>query len=274
MRVALRRAAHQIFDSPKILDDPLALRIIGDEEARKLKATAAMEQNRVSRAFRAFMAVRSRYAEDQLARAVSRGAMQYVVLGAGLDTFAYRNPFPEGNLRVFEVDHPATQEWKREKLAAAAIAIPATLSFAPVDFERQTLEEGLEAAGFDLRKPAFFSWLGVTMYLTEGAVMKTLDFVASLPRGGGIAFDYAVPKHALGFLGRLAFEAISNRVAGAGEPFRTFFEPRTLVTKLSEIGFQSIEDLGTEELNARYFGGRRDGLRVGGSLARLIGAEV
>ena len=202
MRVVLRRAAHQLFDNPKVLDDPVALSIVGPEAVSKLGAEPGGYRGRVGRALRAFMAVRSRFAEDELARSVGRGTTQYVVLGAGLDTFAYRNPYGEGMLRVFEVDYPATQEWKRRRLAAGAIPIPSSLTFAPVDFERQTLPDGLRDAGFDPRKPAFFSWLGVTMYLTREAISSTFRFVASTPPGGGIALDYAIPRSSLGWVGR------------------------------------------------------------------------
>src|ERR1700722_14335216 len=119
MRVAVRRAAHQLLDRPRVLDDPIALPIIGREAAAKLETEQANKGFRVARNFRAFMAVRSRYAEDQLAGAIGRGAKQYVILGAGLDTFAYRNPYDRSGLQVFEVDYPATQEWKRAQLVAA-----------------------------------------------------------------------------------------------------------------------------------------------------------
>ena len=152
-RVAIRRAAHQLLDNPKVLDDPLALRIIGSEAADELRSNPK-EHHAFSRAFRAFMAARSRYAEDELARAVAHGVRQYVVLGAGLDTFAYRNPHP--GLRVFEVDHPSTQTWKREQLQAADIPIPPSLTFVPIDFEKQTLADGLENSGLDANSPHSF----------------------------------------------------------------------------------------------------------------------
>src|SRR5271165_2143734 len=136
LRVAIRRAAHQLIDSPRILEDPIAVRLIGSGYARDMER--AMEP--VARDFRAFMAVRSRYAEDRLAEAVDAGAEQYVLLGAGLDTFAYRNPFP--GLRVFEVDFPATQEWKRALLMEAEIELPASLTFVSLDFERKALAVG------------------------------------------------------------------------------------------------------------------------------------
>lgn len=274
LRVAMRRAAHQLFDNPKVLDDPVALRIIGPAAAEKLEAGRFRERSGLARGLRAFMAARSRYAEDALARSIERGAKQYVVLGAGLDTFAYRNPYGESALRVFEVDYPATQEWKRQRLAEARIAIPPSVTFAPVDFEHQTLAEGLRLAGFDAAKATFFSWLGVTMYLTEEAVMSTFGFIAATPPGGGVAFDYALPRSSLNLLGRLALDAMMSRVAAAGEPFRTFFDPAALAERLRGIGFSSVEDVGTDELNARYFKDRTDKLRVAGRLGRLMSAEV
>ena len=274
MGVAMRRAAHQLFDAPLVLNDPVAVPIVGTEAAARLKRGSRKHDGRIARSIRAFVAVRSRVAEDELARAIGRGVTQYVVLGAGLDTFAYRNPYPASALRVFEVDHPATQAWKRKKLAAARIGVPSSVTFAPVDFERQTLADGLERAGFDRQAPAFFSWLGVTMYLTAEAVTSTLAFVVSTPRGGGLVFDYAVPRLSLGWAGRLALAALSWRVAAAGEPFRTFFAPRALHGQLAGLGFQSMTDLGGDELNARDFVGRSDGLRVSGRLGRVMSAEV
>jgi methyltransferase (TIGR00027 family) len=274
LRVAMRRAAHQLFDNPKVLDDPIALRIVGPKAAAKLKTERGTEFGRFGLGIRAFMAARSRFAEDALARSIARGATQYVVLGAGLDTFAYRNPYAESLLRVFEVDFPATQEWKRRQLQEAGIAIPPSVTFAPVDFEHQTLAEGLRLVGFDSAKATFFSWLGVTMYLTEDAAMSTFGFIASTPRGGGVAFDYTVPRASLSWLGRLALDAMSRRVAAAGEPFRTHFDPATLAELLRGMGFKAIEDLGADEINARYFKDRADKLRIIGRLGRLMSAEL
>jgi methyltransferase (TIGR00027 family) len=271
-RVALRRAAHQILDDPKVFADPLALAIVGPEGETALQVEGRKLRTPVARAFRAFMAVRSRYAEDGLAAAVESGVRQYVVLGAGLDTFAYRNPFAD--LRVFEVDHPATQAWKRRRLEAGKISIPPSLTFAPVDFENQTLTDGLSRAGFHPDQPAFFSWLGVVPYLTRSAAMETFRFVGSLPAGSAIAFDYALPPESLNLVQRLALKALADRVAAAGEPFRTFFEPSALMSEIRPMGFGSFDDLGTEEINARYFNGRSDGLRVNGGIGRLMKAAV
>lgn len=269
LRVAVRRAAHQLLDSPRVFEDPLALAIIGTEQAAKL-STPEESENRASR-FRAFMAVRSRFAEDELARAVAWGTRQYVILGAGLDTFAYRNPFPD--LRVFEVDHPATQAWKRHRLEAAAIALPESLTFVPVDFQKQTFVDGLRGAGFELREAAFFSWLGVTPYLPSETVLATLKSIVSLSPQNGVAFDFAVPRSSLDQRSHAGFDFLASRVAAAGEPFQGFFEPAELVRQLGDMGFGHIEDLDADAINARYFKDRQDGLRVSGALGHLICAR-
>jgi methyltransferase (TIGR00027 family) len=270
-RVAIRRAAHQLLDKPKVLDDPLALRIIGAEAAHDLRSNPK-EHHAFSRAFRAFMAARSRYAEDELARAVVQGVRQYVILGAGLDTFAYRSP--HSGLRVFEVDHPSTQAWKREQLQAAGITIPPSLTFVPIDFEQQTLAGGLEHSGFKGNAGAFFSWLGVTPYLTREACMTTLSFIANMPAGSGVVFDFAVEPALLKPGQRQALDALSKRVARYGEPFQLFFDPEKLQDELTNLGFHRTELLQGKELNARYFKDRTDGLLVRGALGHLMSAWV
>jgi methyltransferase (TIGR00027 family) len=270
-RVAVRRAAHQLLDQPRVLDDPLALRIIGSDAEEELRSNPK-EHHAFSRAFRAFMAARSRYAEDELARAVAQGVAQYVVLGAGLDTFAYRNPHTD--LRVFEVDHPATQVWKREQLHAASIAIPPSLTFVPIDFELQTLGDGLAHSGFNASAAAFFSWLGVTPYLTREACMTTLSFISRLPASSGVVFDFAIDPALLNAGQRQALDALAQRVARYGEPFQLFFDPAKLQDELKSMGFHRIEFLQGKELNARYFKGRDDGLLVRGSIGHLMAAWV
>jgi methyltransferase (TIGR00027 family) len=274
-RVAMRRAAHQILDAdPKVLDDPIALKILSPQSRARVAEEPPLVPAIAGKYMRAFMVARSRFAEDELARAISCGAAQYVILGAGLDTFAYRNPYPESQLRVFEVDFPATQDWKRDRLAAAGISIPPSLTFAPIDFEKQTLADGLAAAGFDPAKITFFSWLGVIMYLTRDAAMSTLKFIAGTPPGGAVVFDYSVARESLNFFQRLALDRLMRRVEAAGEPFRLFFNPSDLAAELHALGFSNLEDLGVPEINARYFANRSDGLRVGGGLGRLICARI
>jgi methyltransferase (TIGR00027 family) len=201
---------------------------------------------------RIFIAVRTRFAEDALAAAVDRGVRQLVVLGAGLDTFAYRNPFA-GRLTVFEVDHPATQAWKRQRLANAGIAFPASLLFAPVDFERHTLAEGLAAAGFDYNAPAFFTWLGVVPYLTQEAIWSTLRFIAGMPNGAHVVFDYANPPESLAPETRAYHDNRAARVAALGEAWLSYFDTGELHHKLIALGFNAIEDLGPAQIAARYF---------------------
>ena len=190
LRAAAHRAAHQVIEGGRVFADPLAVAVLGEAPGAVFGADL---ERPATRSMRLFIAARSRFAEESLAAAVARGVRQYVVLGAGLDTFAHRNPFAEAGLRVFEVDYPATQAWKRERLAAAGLVTPTSLTFAPVDFERQTLAEGLANAGFDPAAPAFFSWLGVTVYLTRAAVMETLAFIAARPAGSEVVFDYGEP---------------------------------------------------------------------------------
>jgi methyltransferase (TIGR00027 family) len=197
---------------------------------------------------------------------------QYVVLGAGLDTFAYRNP--HSGLRVFEVDHPATQAWKRERLEAAGIAIPTSLTFAPIDFERRTLADGLGQSGFNGSAAAFFSWLGVTPYLTREACLVTLSFIAKMPAGSGVVFDFAVDPALLNLGQRMALKALSKRVAAVGEPFQLFFDPEKLQGEMKGMGFRRTEFLQGKELNARYFKDRKDGLLVRGSIGHLMAAWV
>ena len=257
----MRRAAHQILDIPPVFNDPLALRIVDGE-------TSGSDQG----AFRAFMAVRSRFSEEKLAQAVSRGATQCVVLGAGLDTFAYRNP--HSGLHVYEVDHPATQAWKRHRLDKTGIAIPASMTFVPVDFETQTLRGGLAQAGFRFDRITFFSWLGVVPYLTDEAFESTLRFIASMPKGSGVVFDYGTTRESLSPNERAARDVLAAKVAAAGEPFILFLDPGELSARLQALGFAEPEDLGARELNARYFRDRADGLKLVGSSGHILSATV
>ena len=256
LRVAIRRAAHQIADRPRVLEDPIAVGLLGRGFARDMERA----MHPVARDFRLFMAARSRYAEDRLAAAAAEGVTQYVVLGAGLDTFAYRNPFP--GLRVFEVDFPATQQWKREMLAEAGMGLPERLTFVPLDFEHKTLAEGLGEAGFDAGSAAFFGWLGVVPYLTLDAFRATLASIGRLPAGTAVSFDYAFSPETLSPKRRLVFNALSARVAAAGEPFRLFFAPEELEQELRSAGFNRIEQADSDRLNELYFKDRADGLKL------------
>jgi methyltransferase (TIGR00027 family) len=259
---AIERAAHQILDHPKIFDDPLALRIIGAEAEAKLRSRLELFQSAAQRSIRAFMAIRSRYAEDELARSIERGVRQYVILGAGLDTFAYRNPFGE-SLRVFEVDHPASQASKLSYLEKAAISVPNSVTFVPVDFETEILADALGRSGFRSDEPTFFCWLGVVRYLSRETVMSVLGSIVSSARAGSeIVFSFSFypspPRRIL----RAAYRAI-KKLAGKRSDFRaTYFNPSSLANDLKRMGFADAEILGLKEMNALYCADRTDGLRV------------
>jgi len=269
LRVALRRAAHQLYDAPPlVLDDPIAVPILGETYAEELRRTPTRPDRPFSVGLRAFLVARSRYAEDTLARAVAQGITQYVLLGAGLDTFAHRNPYPR--LRVFEVDHPVTQRWKRELLQTSGLPAPANLTYAPVDFERESLPEQLHNAGFDTQAPAFFAWLGVVPYLTLEAFRSTIAYIGARPAGSGVVLDYGQPRSALPLLEKLAHDSLAARVLLAGEPFQLFFTPAEIAAELTH--FRNIEDIGSAEINARYFANRTDDLKLRGSAGRLLSA--
>jgi methyltransferase (TIGR00027 family) len=177
-------------------------------------------------------------------------------------------------LRVFEVDHPATQEMKRHLILESEIPMPSGLTFVPVDFERESLHEKLQDAGFDFSSRGFVSWLGVVPYLTRAAAMETFRVIGCFAPGSEIVFDYALPPSLAGITERLAFGVLAKRVAAAGEPFQTYFEPSELQQELSLLNFKTFENLDPDEINARYFSGRSDGLKIYGSLARLMTART
>jgi methyltransferase (TIGR00027 family) len=267
--MALHRAAHQLLDEPLVFDDPFALPIIGENGSRTIRERAAW--HRANAPIRAYTIGRSRYTEDALAEAVRARVGQYVVLGAGLDTFAYRNPH---GLRVIEADSPATQAWKRSLLSRAGIAIPHSLRFAPIDFENETLAEGLAKAGFRPDAPAFFSFLGVAVFLAPETLARVARFVAALPKGSALVFDYGVPADALDADQLAERRTMAAELARVGEPMRSFFDTDALAQALRHLGYREIEDLGYREMNARYFAGRADGLQVGRNGRRLIHARV
>jgi methyltransferase (TIGR00027 family) len=246
---AAHRAAHQLLEHGRLFADPLALRVLGEPEDALLRDADAHPERRK---LRLFIAVRTRFAQDALAAAVAAGVRQLVILGAGLDTFAYRNPFGE-RLAVFEVDHPATQHWKRAQLTAAGIALPSWLTFTPVDFEREQLAERLAASGFDPRVRSFFSWLGVVPYLTEPAVFATLEYIAKLPAGAHVVFDYGDPPETLSAEQRAERVARAAHVAALGEAFVSSFEADSLAQRLRGLGYTQIEDLGPPAIRSRYW---------------------
>jgi methyltransferase (TIGR00027 family) len=274
LRVAIARAVHQLLDEPIVFEDPMALRILGRQIEQAVRDDPFEFNDTIRRTMRAALVARSRLAEDELRRAVQDGVRQYVVLGAGLDTFALRNPYQASGLRIYEADHPATQRWKQATLADAAIGIPESAAFVAVDFEKDSLAEKLRQAGFRADAPACFSWLGVSVYLTNEAVLETLAFVARLPKGSSIAFDYRIPASMLNPMERMMEEYVANMFAAMGEPWKSSFEPGEFQQMLGDIGFSDLENFGPAELNARYFHRRKDGLQTGGGGFRFMCARV
>src|SRR5262245_36446905 len=212
--------------------------------------------------FSRWMCVRARLEEDVVEGAACAGIRQYAILGAGLDSFAYRRPDLLVRLRVFEVDHPASQAWKRERLAELGVGLPPNLVFAPVDFESQTLRAGLVAAGFDVAAGAVFSWIGVTMYLTLAAIEATLDTVAACPPDSRIVLTYNLPPSTLQDQGRVIGSSMSQMAGDMGEPWISFFTPAEVEALVRRCGFGELEHFGPAEATRTYFAGRQD-VRLG-----------
>jgi methyltransferase (TIGR00027 family) len=272
---AKMRAAHLVMDdAPKVFQDDFALLFSGGRDGDSLQhemdaALAEVESKigsemakRIFQSSRALMLSRSRFTEDALRRAEARGIRHYVILGAGLDSFAWRHPEFAASLKIVEIDHPATQEWKRERLRELGIAQPINLTFLPIDFENQTLLDGLSQVESPLEEPIFFSWLGVTQYLTSESVFQTLREVASLPSGTELAFTFIVPPDLLSPEDR-GFSAMAAKAAAdRGEPWLSVFAPDELIRQVETFGFRVMEYFRPADSNQRYFSGRSDGLRV------------
>ena len=250
LMIARQRAAHQLLDHGAILYDTFALRILREDEQDVLRFANAHPLASIGRLF---TAARSRIAEDALARGVERGIRQIVILGAGLDTFALRNPHRALEIRIYEVDHPATQAGKRQRLAEAQIALPPWLVFVPVDFERDEVEEKLLAAGFQQNSPAFFTWLGVVPYLTDDAISRTLDYVASI-HNSEVVFDYMEPPEAFSEELRQLEKARAEQLEKMGERSASRFEPAGIAAILRSHGLCVIEDIDFQQIAARFGG--------------------
>jgi methyltransferase (TIGR00027 family) len=252
--VAMTRAFHQLLDGePKILDDPIAALLFGDELRRLIAGRAGQLPDPGLAGLRAHVVLRSRFTEDRLAEAVRRGVRQYVILGAGFDSFAFRQPDWARNRRIVEVDHPGTQAEKRRRLAQAGLSAPSNHEFVAIDFETTSLREGLLASGLDFSQPTFFSCLGVMIYLTREAVDAIFALVAAFPAGSEIAFTYSTRDR--------AFSRLAERVSAMGEPFQTHFDPEQLRQDLHDLAFSEVTFLSLDEADRMYFQGRDDGLR-------------
>jgi methyltransferase (TIGR00027 family) len=245
---ATHRAVHQLLEGGRIFKDPFAVSILGEDPDAIVREA---EENPDRRVMRLFIAARSRFAEQRLDEAVARGIRQLVVLGAGLDTFGLRNPHRTAGLKVFEVDHPATQAWKRQRIGAFAAVDPQAIAFVSVDFERQSFIDELAAAGFDPASPAFVMWLGVVPYLTREAITATLEALGHV--GAEVVFDYGEPLEAFSGARRAYMEAFFARVAALGEPLLSRFHPSEVAALLSQAGFIHVEDFGPHEMGV-YLG--------------------
>ena len=257
LMIARQRAAHQVLDHGAILYDPFAMKILHEDEKDVLQFANAHPLAGIGRLI---TAARSRIAEDALSRAVERGVGQIVILGAGLDTFALRNPHDALEIRIYEVDHPATQAGKLERLAEAQIALPPWLILVPVDFERDDLGEKLAAAGFQQSSPAFFTWLGVVPYLTQDAIGRTLDYMTSI-QNSEVVFDYMEPPEAFSEELRQIEKARAEQLEKMGERSDTRFEPAGIAAILRSHGFCAFEDIDFQEIASR-FGQRRSRTRA------------
>jgi len=258
--VATWRAVHQLLEHPVIFNDPFALRILGNA-ASGVEAQLESHKDPLSSAMRMAIAVRSRFAEDERKDAAAFGIHQYVVLGAGLDTYAYRSNHPGEH--VFEVDLPTTQSMKVARLQQQAIQPTCSVHYVACDFEEGTLEKGLALAGFDKSQKAFFSCLGVVNYLDFDAFEQTLQFIASCAPGSILIFDYIIDPNNLSEMECMVLDIMSAHLAAGGEPFKCFLSPQLLSQTLSRLGFSQVKDISPEYLNNRYLTARSDGLRVG-----------
>jgi methyltransferase (TIGR00027 family) len=248
LMIARQRAAHQVLDAGSILHDPFAMRIMREDEKDVLQFA---NQHPVASIGRLITGARSRIAEDALTRAVEKGVRQVVILGAGLDTFALRNPHRALEIQIYEVDHPATQAGKQQRLSEAQIALPPSLIFVLVDFEQNNVGQKLTAAGFQKNAPAFFTWLGVVPYLTQEAIGRTLDYISSIP-GSEVVFDYVEPPEAFSEDLRQIEKARAEQLEKLGEHSDTRFEPAAISAMLRAHGFSEIEHIGYQEIASRF----------------------
>lgn len=255
--VAYIRAAHQILDRPPLLfADPVAIKLLGPDTADAIHGMIERHQNPYGRGLRSHVCLRSRFAEDTLAEEVGLGARWYVLVGAGFDTFAYRQPAWAKTLRIVEVDHPATQQAKRQMLAAADLRPPENLSFASVDFNTESLGDVLARLAIPVDDSVVFSWLGVTMYLSEEAIRRSLDAMAAVSRRASVTLTFRQPPDP----SVPSDKVLDDMVAGLGEPFVSSFTEEAIAAVLRECGFGKADFLTPQKAAERYYTPPREGL--------------
>ncbi|MDQ2876901.1 MAG: class I SAM-dependent methyltransferase [Actinomycetota bacterium] len=269
VRVALWRAMHvQVDPPPHVLQDELGLRLVAPDHGWRDRPDM---DPRGTRGFRAGIVARARFIEDLVADQAGHGVAQYVILGAGLDTFAQRQPEIAGRLRVFEVDQPGTQAWKRRRLTDLGFSIPEWLRFVPVDFEAgASWRERLAAAGFDASRPAVVASTGVAMYLTKDAIAATLRQVATLAQGSTLAMTFILPAELVDPGERPQLQAVEKSARASGTPFLSLFSPPEMLALAREAGFRQAQHVSAAELTRRYFAGRADDLRPSSGEAFLV----
>ena len=260
VRVALWRALHVEVDSPPhVLEDVVGLRLAAPDEGWRSRPD--MEPI-FTRTFRASILARARYIEDRVVEEAGRGVDQYVLLGAGLDTFAQRRPEVASRLRVFEIDKPGAQAWKRRRLMELGFGVPEWLRLVPVDFEAgDDWWQRLAAAGFDSARPALVASTGVAMYLTREAIMATLRQVAALAKGSTLVMSFLLPLELASPEVRVGLERAAQGARASGTPFLSFFAPDQILAMAREAGFKTAQHVSSESLAQRYFANRTDGFR-------------
>jgi methyltransferase (TIGR00027 family) len=261
LATAASRAAHLIVDDdPPIIVDSLALSLLGGLADKVIDRHRAHGGHIALWGTRALSTARSRYTEDRVAECAGRGVQQYVILGAGLDSFAYRSDLV-GKVHVFEVDHPATQEWKRLTLASAQIPVPGEVTFTPVDFETDSLTDRLVASGFDPSEPAVVSWLGVTMYLTETALDQTLAQIGRFAPGTELVANYMLPTSLQDADARAYSDIVMPLAAQRGEPWLTLLAPGDMTALLKRNGFGEVKHISQRDAVDPELWDRTDSLR-------------
>lgn len=260
VRVALWRAMHVQADPlPHVLDDEIGLRLAAPDDGWRRRPD--MDQVFTS-GFRAAIVARARFIEDLVAEQADRGVGQYVLLGAGLDTFAQRRPEIASRLQIFELDQAAAQAWKRQRLIELGFDVPEWLRLVPVDFEGgASWREDLTSAGFDASRPAVVASTGVTMYLTKEANAATLHQIASFASGSTLAMTFLLPLKLLDEVDRPGLQMAENGARASGTPFLSFFAPPDMLALAREAGFRDVRHVPSANLTERYFAGRADALR-------------
>ncbi len=269
VRVALWRALHVQMDSPPhVLEDEIGLRLAAPDEGWRRRPDM---DPRATSAFRASIVARARFIEDLVVERAGHGVGQYVILGAGLDTFAQRRPEIASRLCVFEIDKPGPQAWKRQRLIELGFGVPEWLRLVPVDFEAgEAWWQRLAAAGFDARQSAVVASTGVSMYLTKDAIAAMLRQVAALAPGSTFAMTFLLPLQVADPEARPGIEVAEKGARTSGTPFISFFTPTEMLTLAREAGFAEVEHVSAATLAQRYFAARTDGLRPPNNSEELL----